>query len=252
MIFWPLYIPITALALIVYFYFIDWIFKGKKARFKINSNDQLNVNSRELKATLLNLVVFMAAGVLVGWIILNNVGQIYSVMNWDAKEVIYLIASFFIALGLHDIYFYWSHRFLHVKWVFKRVHSLHHKSHTVNAWSSFSFHPFEGFIQIGIVPIIACVMPIHENVLMLFTFFLLLISVYGHCGYELRPNKPNVFNVFNTSLHHYQHHKFGRYNFGIYLNVWDKMFKSGYPDYDATFNYLKKKINAKNKKPHQD
>ena len=37
MIFWALYIPIAALGLILYFYFIDKVFNGKKTNFKITT-----------------------------------------------------------------------------------------------------------------------------------------------------------------------------------------------------------------------
>ena len=64
----------------------------------------------------------------------------------------------------------------------------------------------------------------YVNILLLFVFLMLFISVYGHSGYELRINKWKGFYVFNTSLHHFQHHEHVHYNFGIYLNIWDRLF----------------------------
>ena len=245
MIFWSLYIPVIALALILYFQFIDVFFGGKKKAFLIEGESPVNPKSSEVGNTLLNLLVFALFGWLVAFWIYNGTSQVYAEWPTSIIGYVYLLATFFAALAVHDIYFYWTHRLLHYRPVFKYVHAWHHESYKVNAWSAFSFHPLEGVFQIGVVPIVAWLFPIHEGVLMVFTFFLLFISVYGHCGYELRPNKLNVFRVFNTSLHHFQHHKHVHYNFGIYLNVWDKWFKTDYPKYDTAFDELSQRINEK-------
>lgn len=245
MIFWSLYIPFAALALILYFQFIDVFFRGKKKSFLIEGESPVRPKWSEVRFTLLNLLVFSAFGLLVGFWIDRGTSQVYTEWPTSVLGYIYLLVTFFGALAVHDIYFYWTHRLLHYRPVFKYVHAWHHESHKVNAWSAFSFHPLEGVFQIGVVPLVAWLFPIHEWVLVVFTFFLLFISVYGHCGYELRPNKLNAFRVFNTSLHHFQHHKHVHYNFGIYLNLWDKWFKTDYPKYDEAFDALKQRINAR-------
>jgi sterol desaturase/sphingolipid hydroxylase (fatty acid hydroxylase superfamily) len=132
--------------------------------------------------------------------------------------------------------------------MFKRIHSWHHQSHNTNPWAAFSFHPFEGVLQIGILPLVAFTLPINEAVLFAFAGFLLFMTVYGHSGYELRANKWSTLNIFNTSLHHYQHHKLVRYNFGLYLNLWDRIFSSNAPDYKKSFKKLSARIlRGKNK-----
>ena len=131
---------------------------------------------------------------------------------------------------------------MHTKFVFRHIHSWHHQSHNTNPWAAFSFHPLEGILQLGVIPLIAFIFPINEIVLFSFTGFLLFMTVYGHSGYELRANKWNTLNIFNTSLHHYQHHKFVRYNFGLYLNLWDTMFSTNSPDYKKSFKKLGDRI----------
>lgn len=251
MIFWTIYIPLAALGFVLYFYFFGKIFQGKKDYLKINLSDELRPTKEEVRATYFNLIIFALAGLLTGYLSEQAIGSVYTEIAWEPVDIIYLLASFFIALGLHDLYFYLTHRLLHSSYLFKSVHSIHHKSHHSNAFSAFSFHPVEGIIQIGIVPLLAWLFPVHEGVLLLFTTFLLFMSVYGHSAYELRPNKPKIFNIFNTSLHHYQHHKYVRYNFGIYLNLWDRLFGSGYPKYEQSFEELKNRINRKEKQSHQ-
>lgn len=244
MIFWTIFIPISAFALICYFWYLDVLFKGKKAVFLIEESAS-DPSRPEFKNTFLNLFVFGLVGFLLGYGIDHGYTQIQTEFPKTFIDYLFLLISFFLALAIHDFYFYWSHRLLHSSLLFKSVHLKHHKSLKPNAWSAFSFHPVEGVIQVGIIPIVALILPIHESVLITFSFFLLFISVYGHCGYELRPNKLTVFRVFNTSLHHFQHHKFIHFNYGIYLNLWDRWFRTDYPKYNDDFEELKQRINAK-------
>ncbi|MDH5365829.1 MAG: sterol desaturase family protein [Cyclobacteriaceae bacterium] len=234
---WGIFIPATALFFILYFHFFNKLFNGKKVIYKIEIAQELRPFKFEILYTCISLILFLLVGVFLGYSIDNGWTVVYHEVGFSALEIIYLISSLFIALIIHDIYFYLIHRFLHIKIIYKYVHSWHHKTHNTNAWAAFSFHPIEGVLQIGIVPIIAYFLPLQIIVLFLFTSFLLFMSVYGHSGYELRANKLKVLNIFNTSLHHFQHHKFINYNYGIYFNICDRLFSTNHPEY---FNAVKK------------
>lgn len=245
MLFWSIFLPLIAVLFVLYFQYFGRIFQGKKAVYLIEEGPEALVTSRELRNTLLNLVVFALVGLLIGFSVQNGWTKAYnhSARNW--VDISYYFLAFFAAIFIHDFYFYLTHRLLHLPFVYKKVHYWHHKSLSVNAWSAFSFHPIEGIFQIGIVLLVVFIIPIHTTVLAIFSGFLLFMSVYGHCGYELRPNKLKAFNVFNTSFHHAQHHKFIRYNFGIYSTIWDNLFKSNHPQYSKNFEELAAKINQK-------
>ena len=247
MIFWTLFLPLTALFFILFFQFIDVIFRGKKRPFLIREKQEFKIPKREVYSTCINLLLFAGAGFLVGWAIHNNYSFVHRKTPSTVVEFLAFPFTFFLALGIHDLYFYCTHRLLHYGFIFKHVHIPHHKSHEVTPWSAFSFHPVEAIVQIGIIVLLAFFLPMHEGVLIAFSVLLFLISVYGHCGYELRVNKWEGFNVFNTSFHHYQHHKEVHYNFGLYLNVWDKLFRTSSPNYDRGFNALKKSVQQKQK-----
>ncbi|MFM7664199.1 MAG: sterol desaturase family protein [Bacteroidota bacterium] len=199
---------------------------------------------KEWVLTVINLFVFGGFGAILDVATTFGYGKFYSNTPLEIISIMYLPASLLIALFIHDVYFYASHRLLHLPLMLKYIHMHHHQSHTVNAWSAFSFHPVEGFIQIFIVLIPPLVMPIHPLVHAIFIAFLLFMTVYGHSGYELRAKKPPIFNIFNTSFHHSQHHEFGNFNFGIYLNVWDRFFKTNHPTYVDAYQSLKDKING--------
>lgn len=183
----------------------------------------------ELKRSFWSIIVFALVGFGCDWLKSNGFTQIYG--NSEKLPWFYLPVSFLLALAINDMYFYMSHRFLHWKPVFKRVHRLHHESKAPSALSAFSFHPVEAVIQIGLMPLVLIVLPMHEYAFLLFATFFLFMSVYGHCGYEFRGQKPAVFNIFNNSIHHHQHHRYVQCNYGLYLNLWDRIFKTNHPKY---------------------
>jgi lathosterol oxidase len=199
---------------------------------------------KEYLLSALNLLVFTGFGGLLDYLKSAELTKFYFEIEFTWKSLLYLPASLFISLFIHDLFFYLSHRFLHLPFMHKYVHVHHHQSHTVNAWAAFSFHPIEGCIQISIVCWLPLILPIHPVIHGLFTLFMLFMSVYGHSGYELRAKKAPIFNAFNTSFHHAQHHQYGNYNFGIYLNFWDRLFKTNHATYEDGYKRLREHING--------
>jgi Delta7-sterol 5-desaturase len=140
---------------------------------------------------------------------------------------LYLVASFPLALLVHDAYFYWTHRWMHRPGVFARVHRHHHRSRAPSAWAAFAFQPAESTVQGAIHLLIPVVMPIHVSVLSAFVIFASLHSALIHCGHD-------VFGVLdgsrvrphgrwlNTALDHDAHHAGAPGNFALYFSVWDR------------------------------
>lgn len=239
---WIWLLPGSSLLSVLFFVFLNKQLKKKKPSFKIDEKDNLP-SKKEFAFTFLNLGVFILVGALMDYAQTKGLLKIESIHTAAELNWWFLIVSIFVCLGIHDIYFYVTHRILHMPVIFQKVHSIHHRSTNPNPWTAFSFHPIEGVIQIGIVSILAFILPIPEISLIIFTLFMSLLSVYGHCGYELRAEKWKGFEVFNTALHHQQHHQFVRYNFGIYLSIWDKLFGT----FSPTYNKSLKELIAKNK-----
>lgn len=231
MITWGIFLGATALGIVCVFDALNSKWKTTKSPYRIDKSNDGHASKREIVLSFISFIIMIGVGFLTG--VMANTG--YSQIYYDYHEwgLIYLVCSALLALLVHDIYFYFTHRLLHHKSMFRLVHNWHHRSHKPTAWSTFSFHPLEGAIQMGVFPLIAIILPIHIYALAFVAVFLLFMSVYGHCGFELRPNKHKIFQVFNTSIHHYQHHTFVHYNYGIYLNLWDKLFSTNHPTYLA-------------------
>ena len=150
----------------------------------------------------------------------------------------YYFLAFPIMFVLHDFYFYWVHRLMHHKTLFKYVHLVHHRSTNPSPWAAYAFHPIESVLEHGIVVLFYFIMPIHITQLAIFFLFSIVYNVYGHLGYELYPagfHKTKIGRWINTSTNHNQHHQYFTGNYGLYTLVWDRLFNTIRADYDDRF-----------------
>jgi sterol desaturase/sphingolipid hydroxylase (fatty acid hydroxylase superfamily) len=144
-------------------------------------------------------------------------------------------------LGLivfNDLWFYVVHRLLHTRWLFKVVHSVHHRSVEVNPFSSYSFHLVEALLITGWVVPAALLLPIPLPVLMAAQVLGLLNNVMAHLGHELLPSwwtRAPILRWSNTATFHALHHERFKGNYGLFSRVWDRLFGTELDGYEAAF-----------------
>ncbi len=149
--------------------------------------------------------------------------------------------SIFLALFIHDTYFYWMHRTIHHPLLFKKIHLVHHKSVNPSPWASYSFHFLEGILEALVVPLILCLIPLHPWALLIFTFASFTVNVYGHLGYEIAPRwlrHSFLFEILNTSVHHNLHHERFKGNYGLYFRWWDRLMGTEHPEYVKRYDEI--------------
>lgn len=135
--------------------------------------------------------------------------------------------SLLLAIVVHDAYFYWAHRFMHLPGIYERVHYVHHLSTNPSPLAAFAFHPLEALIEAGALIVIVTLIPIHAKALILFSFYMFLSNVMGHLGYEFIPKsfrQHKFFSWYNHASSHNLHHRTFRYNYGLYTLFWDRWF----------------------------
>ncbi len=150
----------------------------------------------------------------------------------------YYLFTFVWLIFLHDTYFYWLHRLIHTKPLFKAVHRVHHLSTNPSPWTAYSLHPFEAFLQALIIPLMAFTLPVHITTITSVLLFEIAYNVYGHLGFEILPkgtNKNLVGRYINTSVAHNLHHSSFTGNYGLYFLFWDKLCGTVRADYDDTY-----------------
>jgi sterol desaturase/sphingolipid hydroxylase (fatty acid hydroxylase superfamily) len=167
------------------------------------------------------LTIPVAAAQSIGWT------QIYASVDGHGYgrilEWLYLPASFVILLIIHDAYFYWTHRLLHWRPLFKIAHARHHESHTPTVWTAFAFHPIESVIQALIYPLLAFCVPVHQGVVAIFLIYTALHSAIIHCGHDLilGGSRGWVSRLVYSTFDHDAHHRRGRGGYALYFGWWD-------------------------------
>jgi sterol desaturase/sphingolipid hydroxylase (fatty acid hydroxylase superfamily) len=138
----------------------------------------------------------------------------------------------------HDAYFYWMHRGLHHRTMFRRAHLEHHLSRTPTPWAAYSFAPIEALFEAAFVPLVLLLTPIHAVVLVAFVLHQIVRNVIGHMGHELAwPGftRSRWTGWLTTTTHHDLHHSQGAYNFGLYFTWWDRWMGTEHPRYHEAF-----------------
>lgn len=221
-----------------------WVWKKRRfqhRRIQQRRPDAARIRS-EIRYSLLTSLVVGSTVTMVFYATLSGWTQIY--FNLSDYGLAYFIFSILLQLVLHDAYFYWTHRLLHLKTLFKLAHKVHHYSINPSPWAAYSFHPLEALVQVAILPIFAFTIPLHYAALFIFITYNLGNNVIGHLGYEVFPKSfidHVIFKWHTTSTHHNMHHEKFNCNFSLYFRWWDSLMGTTHPDYAGRFREIAKK-----------
>ena len=126
----------------------------------------------------------------------------------------------------NELHFYWSHRILHWKPLYKAAHYLHHRNVNVGPWSGLSMHPLEHLIYFSqwLILLVVPSHPIHMLYVMQRTA---LTPAQGHSGFDqLVLEKEGDTRMSIDSFFHYLHHRHFECNYGNNLTPMDRWFGS--------------------------
>ncbi len=158
--------------------------------------------------------------VLMFWAMANGYAP---VLTWAANPIWFVVLFLLIPVW-ESFYFYWIHRLLHVPFLYKHVHALHHRNINVGPWSGLSMHPVEHLIFLGSVLIhfIAAAHPVH---ILYHMQYLTLTAATTHCGFAGILMKDENRLKLGT-FHHQMHHRYFECNYGSLEVPWDQVFGS--------------------------
>lgn len=192
---------------------------------------------REFAWSLSTFAIFSLVGVTL--LLMSEAGWTRRYHGIDEHGWVYWAISVVLMLLLHDAYFYWTHRFMHMKGVFRYFHRVHHLSFNPSPWAAFSFHPLEAVVEAGVMFVIALIIPFHPSALLAFLVVMTIMNGLGHLGYELYPRgftRGRVGRWLTTSVHHNMHHHHVHCNYGLYFTWWDRLMGTMHGAYDDTFD----------------
>ena len=192
---------------------------------------------REMSYSFLSLLVFAAVGMMTVMMVIKGHWVVYR--NPTERGVAWLVASLPLMLIWHDFYFYWTHRLMHSRWLFRHVHGLHHRSRHPSPWAAYAFHPLEAMINALMMPLALCAVPLPGIVLFVVGIHQIVRNAHGHLAVETMPRgfaRHWLGGRFTTTTHHHMHHETAKGNYGLWFTWWDRIGGTEQADYLARFD----------------
>lgn len=126
---------------------------------------------------------------------------------------------------VEDFLFYWSHRFLHIPFLFKHIHKIHHKHHSPIGIASECAHPVEFYFG-NMLPFTTGALLARSHA---FTFWMWMAWRLGktaeaHSGYSFPFSPFQILPFANpASAHDYHHNRGINSCYGSFLGIWDTL-----------------------------
>jgi len=222
--------------------FFGWLKDKFQIRLLATREFSSRQRIREIVWSGISSLIFSISGVLM--LILWQEGYTRLYIDLNAYSIWYLPVSLLLYLFIHETYYYWLHRWMHLPGVFRKVHKVHHNSIQTSSWTSFSFHPYESLLQALIIPLLLFVIPIHIYMLLVLLILMTLSAIINHASVEVYPAgfESNLIGQWLIgAVHHDIHHQKFKYNFGLYFTFWDKWMKTESPEFKPKFQEKTKK-----------
>ena len=196
---------------------------------------------REIKQSVFTILIF---GVM---------ATVLFEMYWAGKTSVYCPitlyplwyapVSFVVCIFRYDTYFYWTHRFMHWRPVFKYFHLSRPSLGHADPVGDFRLRSAGGRPAVRRHHAPGDDLPMCLGVLLLFLGYDTAVNVAGHTGFELMPavsRKRWPYKIFNTVTHHNAHHTKTRVNYGAVFTFWDRVMGTHYDEQEShTFLPLK-------------
>jgi ferredoxin-NADP reductase/sterol desaturase/sphingolipid hydroxylase (fatty acid hydroxylase superfamily) len=231
------------------FFIIFWIVGKKyfkKIRIQESERAKLHHFKHDLGFSVSTFLIFAIMDVCI--LYLDSKG--YTKVYFDINEYGYLWLgfSFFIVLFIDDMFFYWSHRAMHLPRFYKYFHKVHHESTDPSPLTAFAFHPSEAVVEYFVAFVLPFLLPLNFGIIIAWQIFSMLNNVLGHLGYEIYPKgwvKFPILKFKTASTHHNMHHQLFNGNYALYFTWWDKWMGTEFKDYETRHEQIFERKNIK-------
>jgi sterol desaturase/sphingolipid hydroxylase (fatty acid hydroxylase superfamily) len=220
--------PYILLIFLISFYFLILYFGGiflfnkgiawleqRKWLHRITNQSVTPVQIRfEIKHSVVSMFLFGISGAILIALVRAQIFRL-ATDTW-----INLIIGVTILNIWNEVYFFIIHRLLHLPFLMRHIHWIHHKSVVPTVYSVYSFHWIEAFL-LGSVPIsIGYWVSFSPMTLLLYPVTSILLNFAGHCNYRFGDGTGSQWFTFGTT--HNQHHAKGakKYGFATFILDW--------------------------------
>ena len=150
-------------------------------------------------------------------------------VDFRANPVYFVLLLAAVGL-LREVHFYWVHRLIHWKPLYKAAHYLHHKNVNIGPWSGLAMHPIEHLLYFTGV-FLHWIIPSHPLHAMMHLVHAGLSPAAGHSGFDEVELKAGKTVLPNHNLFHYLHHRYFECNYGgdgsVPIDRWFGSFHDG-------------------------
>ena len=133
--------------------------------------------------------------------------------------------------------FYFIHRALHWRPLYKLAHELHHRNVNIGPWSGISMHPIEHAIYFAPF-MLWWFVPCDPIIILLTGFFQGISPAVSHCGFDFLKNGDKKW-VTAGDYFHQLHHQYFHVNYGNTPTPFDKLFDSWHDGTESGKELLK-------------
>ena len=148
-----------------------------------------------------------------------------------------------IAPVIHAVHFYFAHRLLHTRLLYKSFHSLHHRNVEIGPWSGLAMHPVEHILYFSTV-VVQWLLALHPVNALYQIHLAAFYPALGHCGFEkLMIGKK--LGIDGGNYFHYLHHKYFECNYGGSLAPLDKLFGTFHDGTEEAHSVMRERILAR-------
>eukprot|EP00742_Colponemidia_sp_Colp-10_P000892 GILJ01000969.1.p1 GENE.GILJ01000969.1~~GILJ01000969.1.p1 ORF type:complete len:280 (+),score=23.11 GILJ01000969.1:35-874(+) len=164
---------------------------------------------KELQLGIVALIFDVAYATLWLWLV-DPYTPYYAYFSTHEHTIWHLILGAAVYFFWMDTWFYWTHRFLHIRWAWRHIHYIHHSLLKPTAFAQDAVHPFEAVLQGPFGHHLATIfVPIHPVAMAVYGFLTAVYAIAAHDGRSLDLNG------------HMKHHTHKHVNYGLYWGFWD-------------------------------
>ena len=224
---------ISAGAFLVFALALSWLFVRNPPRLRpYRLQDRPEHARAAVWPSLLRLAgnfAFMLTLSVVTWPVVRLSG----VHAGDPPSWIAVLWQLPVFLVADDICFYFLHRVLHTRWLYRHVHKVHHRVTAPSALAGAYFHP----IEYALINFAALAGPIivgpHVVTLWIWVVLRQWLAAEGHCGFVLPWSPTHLLPGLEGAAYHDWHHRRFVGNYANFFGCLDGWFGTRSSDYTA-------------------
>lgn len=240
---------INLVAVAVFYGFFEfrlYMQRAQKNRFKYNPVFPADRKSKVfwfanqnveniLRTFLFGVTVWTAMEVFVLW-------QFAKAGLWQTNPWIIGLIALFVPV-IHQAHFYCIHRLIHTPFLYKWVHSIHHRSINPSPWSSLAMHPVEHALYFASM-LWHLVLPSNPVLAIYQLHYAGFGAIPGHMGFDrVEIGEDKAFDPH--AYGHYLHHKYFEVNYGDGLVPFDKLFGTYHDGSEEAAQKMRERLRAK-------